>query len=221
LKKIAFLHGFLGSPEDMWPLYIDGVENVSIDVKSLLFSDRPIEDLREHVVTADVLVGYSFGGRLLGELKKQSHLEKTWVFVSSRHSPYSPEQLAEREVFRNKLAHLIQTDLQSFNEYWNSLPLFSGHIMSEYREKHALPFRPWTEEEKLKYLECFFNSKQFFPEADKSVHYFHGQQDEKYTQEAQRLESVFQTHVLKGVGHRAPFEDVKQFKQHLKKVCDL
>jgi len=220
LKKIAFLHGFLGAPTDMSPFFLDKAENTSVEYRELLLGSDPIGKLTEKIADFDVLVGYSFGGRLLGEVKKTSKLKnKTWVFVSSRHSPYTDEQLREREVFRDKLSYLIQTDLQKFNDYWNGLPLFSGHLMSDFREQNGKSYKPWTEEEKLNYLEKHFNSTQFFPEADKNVHYVCGEKDLKYSNEAKLLKKVFNVYTLKGVGHRAPFEDVNQFKNLLVKNC--
>lgn len=222
LKKIAFLHGFLGSPEDMSPFFLENTESKAVAYRDLLLEENTIQKLSDRLESFDVLVGYSFGARLLGEVKRLSRLKnKTWIFVSSRHSPYTEEQLKEREIFRNKLAYLIETDLLKFNDFWNSLPLFSGHTMSDFREKYAMAYRPWTEDEKLNYLENFFNSEQFQPAADPSVHYLHGEKDVKYSSEAALLKGVFNVYTLKEVGHRAPFEDESQFRDVLRKICEF
>jgi len=224
LKKIAFLHGFLGAPADMSPFFLDGVENKSIEYRDLLLEADTIDKLAERLQTYDVLVGYSFGGRLLGEVKEISKLksllkDRTWVFVSSRHTPYTSEQLEERKIFKDKMSYLIQTDLEKFNDFWNDLPLFSGHLMSDFRSQNGKAYKPWTENEKLNYLNRHFNSRQFFPEVDKNVHYICGEKDLKYSNEARLLKEVFNVYTLKGVGHRAPFENVNQFKNLLIQIC--
>jgi pimeloyl-ACP methyl ester carboxylesterase len=222
LKKIAFLHGFLGSPGDMTPFFIEGAENTSIDLRRLLFEPEPIKKLTEILTDFDILVGYSFGGRLLGEVKKQSgFIDKTWIFVSSRHTPYTVEELEKREEFKNKLGRLIQTNMKKFYDYWNELPLFSGHVMSDFREKYSTAYKPWTEDEMVKYLLDHFNSEQFIPFKDTRVHYIYGGKDEKYSLEAGRLNEIFTVHKLEGLGHRAPFEDVQKFNKLIQEIVGI
>lgn len=203
----------------MTPFYIKGALNNSIDLREILFEEDPIKRLSEILEGFDILVGYSFGGRLLGEVKKRNEFNnKTWIFVSSRHSPYPKEELVERELFKNKLGRMVQTDLLRFYEYWNKLPLFTGHLMSDFREAHSTSYKPWTEDEMVKYLLDFFNSEQFVPDKDENVHYVYGEKDIKYSKEAKRLSGLFKTHKMAGVGHRNLFENVEMFNDLVREI---
>lgn len=221
MKKIAFVHGFLGSPEDMRPFFIKGAENRSIDLVPFISKEAPVKELSIALESYDVLVGYSFGGRLLGEIKKQNLLRnKKWVLISSRHTPYQKTEIKSRELFRAKLKNLVEEDMTFFLEYWDSLPLFSGHIMNDFRDEHGLVSKIWKREVIIRYLEKHFNSEQFNPAPDSNVHYVYGGKDTKYAEEASRLQDIFQVHKMHDVGHRALFEDVEQFNEILLKICE-
>ncbi len=127
MKKALYLHGFLGSPQDMEPLFLKGYDCESFDVRSILFEGDYIKALSEQIESYDFILGYSFGGRLLEELKRP-HPEKAknWVLVSSRHSPYPEEELKSREVFRGLIYSKLDNKADFF-EYWKNLPLFDGH----------------------------------------------------------------------------------------------
>lgn len=217
MKKALYLHGFLGSPQDMEPLFLKGYECESFDVRKILFEENYIQALSEQIGFYDFILGYSFGGRLLEELKRvHPDKAKNWIFVSSRHSSYPEEELKSREVFRG----LIYSKLDSraaFFEYWKSLPLFGGHQMDEYRAEHKLGYTPWTTEEIDQYLEFFFTSPQIDPVKCENTSFIHGLGDEKYSKEGERLKDIFNVFSLQG-GHRFLFEKPEEFKLMLQKI---
>lgn len=209
--KALYIHGFLGDPNDMRPLFLNGYECESFDVRSLLNEESPIEVLSEKTSSYQFAVGYSFGGRLLEELKEIApEKSKLWFFVSSRHSPYSKDELVHRELFREKLVN-ASYDLEAFFEIWNTLPLFSGHKMDEYRQRYKLAFTPWTPEEIRRYLDLFFQSRQFIPKKCNKSYYLYGDSDEKYSGEAEVLKNTFRLSAAQG-GHRFLFEQPDKFK---------
>lgn len=215
--KALYLHGFLGDPSDMRPLFLEDYDCEAFDVRSLLKEESPAVVLSQKISNYDFAVGYSFGGRLLGELKElcPEKINK-WIFVSSRHTPYPAEELASRKDLRKRLFE-ASFDLEEFFGIWREFPLFSDHQMDQYRQDHRLAFTPWSQEEIQIYLDRFFQSKQFMPSKCKKSHYFHGLGDQKYSKEAKRLEGVFNLHAGKG-GHRFLFEDPEGFKVSLLKI---
>ncbi len=217
MRKALYFHGFLGSHEDMRPLYLDGYKCDAFNLRTLLFKKDYIKELSKSIKKYDFIVGYSFGGRILKELKRFfPEKSKKWIFVSSRHTPYSKTEVLLRESFRQKLFLKLEDRAEFFN-YWKKLSLFSGHQMDEYRAKYKLGYTPWTVDEIKRYLEFFFTSSQFKPQkCDKSI-FVHGVDDEKYSKEGRGLKEIFNVYPLPG-GHRCLFEHPDQFKIFLKKV---
>lgn len=222
MKKILYLHGFLGSPEDMNPLFLDGFDCEAYNLRDLLEASDPVQKLAFDTSAYAAIVGYSFGGRILEELKSfvpdKSH---KWIFCSSRHSPYSEEELLQREVFRKALKAKAQESVDVFYKDWESLSLFTGHSMKTYRDEYKISYEKWAETEICQYLEKFFNSPQVEPLKDVGVHYFYGDLDSKYSLEAQRLKPYFNVESFSNCGHRAIFEDVAEFKKKLKRILEL
>ncbi len=214
-KKALYLHGFLGSPDDMTPLYLEGYDCESYDLRKILFKDDPVTFLSEDIGQYEFILGYSFGGRILEELKdKFPKKARKYFFTSSRHTPYPDDEMGKRNVFRNKLYGKLE-NLPNFFEHWRGLSLFGGHQMDEYRSKHKLAYTPWTFEEIERYLDLFFTSRQCQPVESRDVHFFHGDLDLKYSKEGERLKGIFNVHTVKG-GHRFLFENPAGFKETLK-----
>lgn len=217
MKKALYLHGFLGDPQDMLPLYLEGYDCESYDLRKILFEENYVEFLEKELGTYDFIVGYSFGGRILEELKEKCpHKADKWVFVSSRHTPYPEVELGSREVFKEKLFSKLDEG-PAFFDYWRSLSLFGGHEMDKYRGNHKLGYTPWTFEQIEHYLEIFFTTAQFHPQKCKNSSFIHGLSDEKYSEEGRRLEGIFDVYSLKG-GHRFLFENPERFKLMLKEI---
>lgn len=222
MKKILYLHGFLGLPEDMKPLFLEGFDCEAYDLRKLLKSSSPIEKLASETGVYTAVVGYSFGGRILEELKTLSpDKSQKWIFCSSRHTTYPKKELSERKIFKENLEAKVNDSLDQFYEYWETLPLFSTHSMKSYRGEHKINKQQWSEKEISLYLENFFNSPQNEPVQDKNVYYFYGEQDKKYSLEAERLEPYFNIESFSNCGHRAIFEDVVEFKKKLKIILDV
>jgi surfactin synthase thioesterase subunit len=219
VKKALYLHGFLGGPGDMKPLFLEGYECTTYDLRRLLLEEDPVSFLANTTENYDVILGYSFGGRILEELQARfSHKAEQWVFVSSRHMPYTDKELEKREMFRSSLLDKLD-DVPSFFQAWRELPLFLGHDMDTYRAQNDIPYIPWSAEQIEVYLQKFFNSIQFKPHFLKGSVYLHGDQDIKYTEEGLRLSDSFSVYACSG-GHRFLFEDAEGFKVALRSILD-
>lgn len=203
----------------MEPLFLKDYECSSFDLRNILTEEDPIGFLASTIEDYDFILGYSFGGRILEELKARfPHKAEWWIFVSSRHTPYSDDELETREVLRADLMDRLE-DRPSFFQHWRELPLFKGHDMDGYRAQNLAPYVPWTTEQIEIYLESFFNSIQLKPRPSKDSIYLYGDQDIKYSKEGQALSDKFSVYACSG-GHRFLFEDVEGFKSALQKILD-
>ena len=207
--RALYLHGFLGSLDDMRPLFLEGVQCESVSVLNYL--NQPTELMKKHKGTYDYAVGYSYGGRLLAKcLEIDPGFVKTSVFCSSRVSAYSKQELVERRGFQEKLIKIANHSVDDFYEYWDNLRLFKGHRMKDFRKRHAIPSTPWGKAEILDFLKNHFTYTSPKLEKFKSW-YFYGERDYKYKKQGLNMK----THEFKGHGHRFLFEDSKLFKSVL------
>lgn len=215
--KALYLHGFLGCPQDMEPLYLEKYDCESYDLRKILFEEDPVEFLAKEIGSYEFILGYSFGGRILEDLKvKFPEKAKKWIFVSSRHSLYPEEEKEARESFRQSLFEHLD-DLPKFFDHWKTLALFSGHQMDEYRSKYKLGYTPWTVDEIEQYLDVFFTTAQYEPHKSEKSYFIHGLQDLKYSKEGERLQGIFNVLSAKG-GHRFLFQDPGEFKTILAEI---
>jgi len=209
-KKALFLHGYLGGAEDMTPFFLEGYECHSVSLRNYMKNKVNIFD--DFPGPYDLALGYSYGGRVLASLleKKPDYVFKP-VFASSRISAYTDKQLKERNALQKKL---ILMSLNDFEYYWNTLPLFQGHSMSDYRVKYKIDHEKWNQEEISYYLKNEFtyenpvDYKKFYTKSS----YFYGNSDVKYKSEAKKL--PFTSKSFKG-GHRFLFEQVEAIKKEL------
>lgn len=210
-KRILFLHGFLGSSEDMRPFFLEEHECHSINLKDYMKDKSKI--LKDFNGPYDLALGYSYGGRVLGKLlEKDLHYVKKPIFVSARLTAYTEEELKEREFLKNKLLGLSITE---FYDYWDNLELFDDHSMKDYREHHNIPQTQWSLEEIHHYLnsEFTFDSQVELQKLRDKALYFYGDKDSKYRNEAKKMPLVSKS--FNG-GHRFLFQQVDAIKKELK-----
>lgn len=220
MKKAFYLHGFLGGPEDMRPLFLEGYEIKSVDLRKYLEHKDIAEALSQEFRGGfDFAFGYSFGGRVLARiLNKDPGFSKKWFFASSRHSSYSVKEIKDRELFKRKLLSSLAFGLEDFHLFWSKLGLFSGHRMDVYRENYELPFPAWTSEEITLYLENHFTYKNRLPPDNKNAYYLYGDKDDKYTREAKSVKNFFKVIDFEGRGHRFLFESPEDVKEKIEEV---
>ena len=210
-KRVLYLHGFLGNSEDMKPFFIEGFECHSVNLKNYMKNKSDI--LKAFKGPYDLALGYSYGGRVLGKLIEESpDYVANPIFISTRLSSYTEQELKEREVFKNKL---LNFSLNEFYDYWENLSLFDGHSMDEYRKKHNLPDAKWSLEDIHYYLKnefTFENQVDCEKLKDRAL-YLYGESDSKYKNEAKKM--PFVSKAFKG-GHRFLFDQIDAVKNELK-----
>ena len=217
MKRALYIHGFLGDPQDMKPLFLEDYECDSVDVRTLLKTsqNKPDKLLELYKGPYDFSVAYSYGGRLLAQclLLDPNYVDRP-IFCSSRVTIYSPEELRSREMFKEKLFEKLNISLEVFFDFWESLSLFSDHSMKDYRSKNRIDARSWTIEEITNFLKNHFTYSLFSLEGfEEKSWYFYGEKDSKYKREIEKLKMKY--HEFSGLGHRFLFEDIRDFKKTL------
>lgn len=219
MKKILFLHGFLGSEKDMKPFFIKGAKNTSLDLKNLLLKGNTIKDFGKNLEFYDLAIGYSFGGRVLSWLNEfyPDKFHKK-IYISSRHTNYSDEELLGRSRLHQKLIEIVSSSVEDFYNFWEEMLLFTKHSQPDFRKKYQIQNELWTGKEIEFYLNNFFTIP--FPELNKDTnsYYFCGEKDLKYSKEGENLARYFCVKKIKDVGHRLLFENPELFKLEIKKI---
>ena len=215
MKKALYLHGFLGGLEDMEPLFVNDYECICVDIKAL--QDQPEYLLDLYPGPFEFAVAYSFGGRFLAKvLNLKSNYVNKPIFCSSKITGYSVEELKSREKLKNTLLEKLHLSLEDFFTYWRDLSLFNGHSMEDYRAQHNLPYKSWTQQEIVNFLEHHFTYSTLSLDAFKNRSWFlYGENDLKYKKEVEKLKMNF--FEFKGLGHRFLFENPQHFKEVLVK----
>ncbi|MFK8137742.1 MAG: hypothetical protein AB8E15_05200 [Bdellovibrionales bacterium] len=136
MKKVLALHGFLGSSGDFDSLKKSFVEP-ELDFHALdLFQlwkqgIRTKEKVFKYIVenfSNSTLVGYSMGGRILGELfSRDPGFFKGLCLISSGDGLRSTNQEQMRGDFESHWLHKFSTEApQKVLNDWNSLPIFDS-----------------------------------------------------------------------------------------------
>jgi len=211
--RALYLHGFLGSKDDMKPLFLKGVDCESVNVKEYL--EDPLKLMNHHKGSYDYAVAYSFGGRFLAKcLELDSSFVKKPIFCSSRITGYTDEELIERQKFKVKLLSLVEQSVEEFYNYWDTLALFSGHKMNVYREEYEIKNFSWTKQQIIFFLTNHFTyiAPDMSSFEEHSV-YFFGEKDLKYKKVSESLK--MRSLGFENLGHRFLFESPELFKKVL------
>ena len=209
---LLFLHGFLGQKEDWDPLlsFLPRTLNThALDLPG--HGDAPIvEDIilaiKEQVKQADIIVGYSAGGRIALELKSRFPDAYGQVVVLSSH----PGVLTEREhQSRKQWAQMLQElPFDRFLEKWYDQKLFQS--------LKAHPIFPSLFQRRKRQnstaLAQFFDQmsllKKTAPEIFPNTIFLYGKQDLKYAELCRKL-SLLEHVKIENAGHALHLENPK------------
>ncbi|MBI3900623.1 MAG: alpha/beta fold hydrolase [Chlamydiia bacterium] len=123
MKKICFLHGFLGHPLD-WEGVIQSLEGAWDPTFSLTPDPIAVSKLKS---STDLLVGYSMGGRIALDLVAKGAIHTSALVLISAHPGLETEkEKEERRLFENHwLSILHKESVKTFLNKWYAQPLFS------------------------------------------------------------------------------------------------
>ncbi len=175
---IHVFHGFLGSPEDFSFLQI---------VPNVVLHDIYHEAVEQILLTeADVVIGYSMGGRIAMELANKHGFKIKKLIIINAHPGIPDEDKNERAIWEESvLKRLRSLSAEEFLKYWNALPLFEAD-----RPIEGISLEKYKKSEKIFEKYRLSRQKYLLPELilnkDK-VFWIAGERDQKYSDLARSL----------------------------------
>lgn len=142
--------------------------------------------------SADILIGYSMGGRVAMELAKKNGFKK--LILINAHPGLSDDKEREvRSLWEEEVLERL-TDKETFLSWWNALPLFhADKPVAKVPEGSSELFRKMLLSKQVDFL-------PFLTERKNDVHWILGEKDPKYSALAKTLKD-FHVHMVPG-GHR-------------------
>lgn len=229
--KILALHGFLGQGSDWDALKSSTTGQINEWLCPDLFSkdshiqmtgfDQFVESLLSNLnlKQVDLVIGYSFGGRMAVEiLKRHPEFSKKALLLSTHLGGMTSEQLKEKRERDSAWAiRFLSEDWDKVNEDWNQQPLFA---------EDSSPTREEADYDRRKLYLCLENLSlaeqgmflDLAPSARQKLQCFYGLKDHKFASlyenylKAQWLEKA---HGLP-YGHRLHLDAATELSAHIR-----
>lgn len=223
------LHGFLGTTMD-WEMILPSQQHLTYICRSLYDpSFTPPEKgliawgdsfnvfAKKAAPPPRYLLGYSLGGRLgLHALIQAPHIWQAAIFVST-HPGLSPEERPTRALQDLEWAKAFETTpFPELLAAWNQQPLFGGSpfpsprlLQDQDRPRLASSLCHWSLSEQE-------NVQEALAEVSLPILWIVGSKDTRYCETATQLSfchPLSRVTVIEKVGHRAPWENPKRFKE--------
>ncbi len=219
MKKILFLHGFMGSSEDSHFLKSLPVKIFAPSLIDILEKDS-FDSLYDYIdeINPDFLYGYSMGGRLALDylakrIRPHDHAKALThvILESSALFNLSSTDKRERLVQDQSRAHQITSDFPAFLSQWYELPLW-GNINESTKAqwiKERIAHNQIQQKELAYLIENLsparFDLPKFsqLPQNLKYI-YFYGEEDLKYSQmikDSELPKTLFECFCAPNSGH--------------------
>lgn len=242
-RRLVLLHGMLGQPS-----MFDGIRsNRSVALvlpghgpqpwgTQFASFDEVVSALAGKIVAKVarapmVLVGYSLGGRLalaLAAAASRFGLRITDVVTVGAHLGLDEEQRAERRAWDQEMAARVRNEgMQSFVDYWETLPLFATQSSAQRscqrsgRELHDPASIAWAFETMGTGAMPSLAPRLASPDRAARLHLVAGAFDSKFTRIAQaaadRLRRC-EAHAIPGAGHNVVLEQPEAFDALLQRI---
>lgn len=208
-KKIAFIHGFMGTTEDLkalsegittpsvhWSLPHHERNSTANSFKDVV--DFYIEKVKEEKVS--YLYGYSMGARVCMAIAHSLYLQGIpleGLILESGNTGIKSEQAREERFLKDKeLFKRMPKDPTAFYESWYSMPLFGDFKNTkEGKRRIANSIKSWSPENWAKCIELLSVGKQkdfkeFLKSSPHSILYLYGENDSSYKRIGLELQST-------------------------------
>lgn len=227
---ISFLHGFLGSPEDLPPCLGSLGEAQSLDWTPFLanqtvstpLNSTPLAILADQLAAElppqkSILVGYSMGGRIgLHLLVQHPQRFRAAVIISASPGLKTDRERVTRLEADLRWARRFQTeDWDQVMTDWNALPVFAGDENFHFDRSHLAKEREkWARVIDVGSVGRQADLRPALAELSIPVLFLAGENDPKYahlTHACAELNPQFQSALIKGAGHRLPWTHPTEF----------
>lgn len=217
-SHFLYLAGFLGHHSDMIPLALKGAGGVALswqfDLREASTFDEFISGFESKILDRKptVLIGYSFGGRILREIYRRGNCPGRYIFISTRLSVPEKDEIEKRkEAAKHWLSYYETNGLQKFLTSWEGQRLFNGHSMKDYRKSLNLNGPRIIDSDILNYFKIGFPLSQEPLTFSSDCHFICGENDSSYLEEAKKV-SISHS-IVPGAGHRCCFEKPEEVKK--------
>lgn len=222
---LIFFHGFMGDSEDFSPI-IDALSNaffcVSFDLpghgqsKTIPFNSREEflklirESLEPYLEMNPILVGYSFGGRIIQHLLPSLNLKSSVLISSTITPPLDPK--ARLQIDNERALEIERNFYPTFLEKWYSASLFCTLKKRENLYTQMIQKRKNECPKSLAHILRLFSPALFSSEldSDHSFLYLAGEKDKKYKAIADEIPKRYPKATVKlcaGASHALHIED--------------
>ncbi len=236
--RVTFVHGFLGSPADWSDVLAHLAPNIACDCVSLeelgcasiAAAARALEQ-RLHARPADLVVGYSMGGRIALELAAMSDAPSTHAMLLSTSVGLrdESERLQRRHEDDERSRAIHRDGLDAFVDAWYRLPLFAS--LRRHPSFESMRARRCVGNAAF-WADCVRDCSPGLARAHWEVlpHIAHrlalvaGAQDERYAlmnAAAQRIAPSIVVHTIEDAGHALPIEAGARVAQLIEQQLQL
>jgi len=204
MKKLLFIHGFMGSPRDG-----DFLADLSKDLDVSIEAINLYETIEENIeaikkISPSIIYGYSLGGRIALQYLKETNLKLDHLFLESSSFGMSDEIEREKRREQDKeRAHDLKNDFRNFLKNWYSMPLWGD--LSKVQKNELIEKRMKNNKDLDKLARQLINhspgllSVTPFERIKGPISYICGEQDKKYKNLAQSLKC--RTLIVENSGH--------------------
>ncbi|NGX37822.1 MAG: 2-succinyl-6-hydroxy-2,4-cyclohexadiene-1-carboxylate synthase [Chlamydiae bacterium] len=218
---LLFLHGFLGQKEDWDPLFSHlppTLKPCAIDLpghgKAPMVDDIALA-IKQQVNSADIIVGYSAGGRLALELKSRFPDAFGKVIALSTH----PGSLCEKEMkTRNMWAQMLRSiPLDHFLEKWYDQELFQSLKRHPIFPSMLARRKNQNPSSLSQFFMEFSRVKKTAPQVFPETVFIYGEEDLKYAELYRKLFPIEQIKI-ENAGHALHLENPKTTAQVIERL---
>ncbi len=212
---LLLLHGFLGQKEDWDPL----LEHLTLPATALdlpghgkaSFHDDFVLAIKEQIPQADIVVGYSAGGRLALELKERFQNDYGSVILLSSHLGLTTEEerITRWESDQKWIEKLRTAPFERFLNDWYNQPLFDPLKRHPCFPQLLRRRRQQNPKDLALFLASFSLAKRNVPKLFSNTFFVHGHQDLQYATHYRKLATSDRVFEVEGSGHAVHLENPK------------
>jgi 2-succinyl-6-hydroxy-2,4-cyclohexadiene-1-carboxylate synthase len=214
MPRLLFLHGFLGQKEDWEPLLALLPTHISIQAidlpghKGKPLSDEVALSIQQEVESADLIVGYSAGGRIALELKERFPEAFGRVIALSAHPGLkTEEEKAQRWALDQTWIHMLEKEpYETFLQKWYQQPLFASFVQTPLFAQTLEARKKQDPHQLARFLQQQSLGKKRAPELFPNQIFAYGEEDLKYGQLYSKL-CQFKVFSIENAGHCVHLEN--------------
>lgn len=210
-----FLHGFLGQKEDWNPLFSHmNRKGYAIDLPghgNAPMSDDIAQAIQDQIPAADVLIGYSAGGRVALELKERFPQNYSRLILISTYFEMMNEEERNKRWIQDRqwIEFLNTSSLEAFLNKWYDQELFQPLKKNPIFPELFLRRKDQNPKFLAQFLSQYSVAKQKTKTLPSDAILIYGEEDLKYRSAYRKLAHLHSVYEIKNAGHAVHLENPK------------